>query len=669
MLVNKKRYISIIVMVFSIIGTLLNGCGGGGGSGSSSTDGNTTYSSIGNLGTGDEYKSSSTGTVSYYLNVSDDVIIGAHLKATKILPDKYGFNKETEVCGSFTDIGGGLYSLNNCSVKPTYVTAVGGFIDLDGNGQFDSNEPTQNAPLIVDTGVLTDANFTITPINTLAASNYSIDRVLLATKLGFASRLDAYRVNAGNQAMNRMINGVLSAAVSNGFDIRAFASNLTLRIVAADGTGVNTLKSAIVSLVNDPQNTIDYGDAQIKSFWNDARVQAVMNDTDVMSAMLAKKIPTGKIRISGLVTTYLSGSNIVSGAAVGIYIGTTKIGSGVSDRYGKYSIEVSESDLPNNSTLLLTAQTASLKLTSSVPTKVLLSKRVNGNINTSNIGSLAISHVTTFLTDNNNSVQSGATVKKLLFDSSSYTGKNKSNSTFFIPLTILYENQLFFNIANHATMRPADIDTEYLTQIAKAIPVTSAPVVIDIEGWPLPYTISTENDAILKNTVDMYLLVYNTMKAARPELKFGFFGMIPNIGMIGPGSITQTTNDLVEHFYSQTSAVPNTEDFCAPGLYTRWNDSLSSIYFRNYGILIDLARRSNKPIINYLWPEYMDNLPEVGTYVTDTYWANQITFARDSGDSVAIWGGPIYTGPGVQVGIRAWDDNILWWQILKAAMN
>jgi hypothetical protein len=668
LLVNKTRQFSIIFTILTIIGTLLNGCGGGGG-GSTSSDGGTTYNSVGNLGTGDEYKSSSTGTASYYLNVSDDVIIGARLKATKILPDKYGFNKETEVCESFTDMGAGLYSLNNCSVKPTMVTAIGGFIDIDGNGQFDTNEPTQNAPLIVDTGVLTDTNFTITPINTLAASNYSIDRVTLATKLGFSSRLDAYRANAGNQAMNRMVNGVLSAAVSNGFDLRAFASNLALRIVAADGAGVDTLKSAIVSLVNDPQSTIDYGDAQIKSFWNDARTQAVINGTDVMSAMLAKKIPSGKIRISGFVTTYLTGSNIISGAAVSIYVGTTKIGSGVSDRSGKYSIEVSESAVPNDSTLLLSAQTSTLKLTSSVPTNVLLSKRVNGNINTSNIGSLAVSHVTTFLTDNNNSVQSGATVKKLLFDSSSYTGKNKSNSTFFIPLTILYENQLFFNIANPAAMTPADIDTEYLTQIAKAIPVTSAPVVLDIEVWPLPYTISTENDAILKNTVDMYLLVYNTMKAARPELKFGFFGMIPNIGMIGTGSITQTTNDLVEHFYAQTAAVPNAEDFCAPGLYSRWNESLSSIYYRNYGVLLDLARRSNKPVINYLWPEYMFSMPEAGTYVSDSYWTNQVAFARDKGDSVAIWGGPIYTSSGVQTGIRPWDDTISWWQILKAAMN
>jgi hypothetical protein len=648
-----------------MISGLLLGCGGGG----SSSDG-TSYSGIGSMATGDAYNtSSSSGNVSYYVNVSDDMIIGSRLSATKILPDKYGINRETEVCTSFTEMGGGLYSLNNCSVKPTLITAIGGFIDIDGNGLFDSNEPTQNSPLIVDTGVLTDINFTITPINTLAAANYAINRVTLATKLGFASRVEAYRATAANQPINRMINGILSAANSNGFDVRTFASDLATRIVASNGTGVDTLKSAITSLVNAPESRIAYGDAQIQSFWNDSRVQAVINGTDVMSAMLAKKVPSGKLRISGLVTTYITGNNIVSGAAVGVYLGSSKLGSGVSDRSGKYSIEVSESAIPRDSTLLLTAQTSTLKLTSSVPTNVLLDKRVNGNINTSHIGSLAISHVTTFMTDNNNSVQSGATVKKLFFDSTSYTGKVSSNSTFFIPLKIIYQDQLLPNITDVAAMKPSDIDTEHLTILAKSLPVNSGPIVLDIESWPAPYEINASNDIIIKNTIDMYLLVYNTLKAARPELKFGFFGIIPSIGMIGPGTITQTTTDLIEHHYSMTSLLPNTEDFIAPCLYTQWDESLSSIYFRNYGTLIDLARRSNKPVINYLWPEYMNNMPQVGTYLSDNYWRNQVVFARDRGDSVAIWGGPIYTGPGPSTGIRVWDENISWWQTLKANMN
>jgi hypothetical protein len=542
-----------IILVIGIWVVLL-GCGGGGSSSSSSSDSNgTSYNSIGSMSTGDGYNSSSSGNVSYIVNVSDDLIIGAHLSATKTIPDQYGINRETEVCKSFTELGGGRYSLNDCSTKPTYVTAIGGFIDIDGNGKFDDNEPTQNSPLIVDTNVLTTTDFTITPMSTLAAANYSINRSTLATKLGFASRGDAYLATSANQAINRMVNALLVAAVDNGMEIRQFSSDLAARIVASNGTGVDTLRAAISSFVNAPESKIVYGDAQIQSFWNDPRVQAVMNGTDAMRAMVEKKVPNGKLRISGFVTTYITGSNIVSGARVAAYIGTTQLGKGgVSDRYGTYTIEVDETSVPKNATLLLSATTSTLKLTSSVPTKVMWSKRVNGCINTSHIGSLAISYVTTMINDNNNSLQRGATVKKLMFDTTYYTGKNSTNSTFFIPMIILPADQLMPNVTV-STMKLSDIDTGYLTLLAKSLPVSSIPIVLDIESWPLPFITSAANDVIVNNSVAMYTLVINTMKAARPELKFGFFGTIPSISSYGPGTITQSMIDNSEHLYSLSS--------------------------------------------------------------------------------------------------------------------
>jgi hypothetical protein len=382
------------------------GCGGGGSNNSSIVESNTTLNGVGNLSTGDTYPSSGTGSVSYYVKVSDDVIIGARLSAITRVTDEYKISRDTEVCGSFTELGRGFYSLNNCSVKPSKIVAIGGFIDLNGDGQFDANEPTQNSPLIVDTTVLLDANFTITPLSTLASADGTINRGTLATKLGFVDRAAAYQVNAANQAMNRVVNAVLSAANNSGFDITKFSADLVHRILVADGTGIDNLRAAISSLVNAPESQIAYGDAKTKSFWNDSRVQAVINGTsteltgaDAMGAMLAKKLPNGKLRISGLVTTTVTGSNIVSGAAVSAYVGERKVGNSVADKYGKYSIEIDQSAIPRDSTLSLNAQTSTLNLTSSVPTNVLLDKRVNGNINSTHIGALAISNLTTLVND------------------------------------------------------------------------------------------------------------------------------------------------------------------------------------------------------------------------------------------------------------------------------
>jgi hypothetical protein len=392
---SRQKSLSVLLMA----SVFLFGCGGSSGNNTGTDESNTTLSGVGNLSTGDAYPISESGSTSYYVIVSDDVILGARLMGIKSIPDIYKIARDTAVCESFTEMGRGVYSLNNCSSKPSKVIAIGGFIDLNGDSEFDTNEAVQSSPLIVDTTVLDDVNFTITPMSTLAAADYTINRTTLATKLGFSSRAAAYQATAANQAMNRIVNAVLSAANSSGFDVTVFSADLVHRILVADGTGVDNLRAAISNLVNATESQTAYGEAKIQSFWNDSRVQAVMNGADAMSAMLAKKVPNGKLRISGLVTTTPTGTNIVKGAALSAYVGGNKIANGVSDKYGKYNIEVDQSAILKNSILSLSAQTATLNLTSSVPTNVLLDKRVNGNINSSHIGSLAISNLTT-LVDN-----------------------------------------------------------------------------------------------------------------------------------------------------------------------------------------------------------------------------------------------------------------------------
>lgn len=376
-----------------IISIFLFGCGSSG----SSNNSEILSSGIGSMSTGNAYPNSISGNPSYYVLVSDDLILGARLIGVKNITDAYKISRETSVCEGFTDLGRGVYSLNNCSDKPSRIIAVGGFIDLNGNGKFDSDEPTQFSSLEVDTTVLMDENFTITPINTLAAADYTINRGTLAAKLGFANRVEAYRATEGNQAMNRLVNAVLSAANNSGFNMHVFCADLAARIVDSNSIGIAALQEAIHNLIQAPESQIAYGDAKLQSFWNDSRVQAVINGTDVMSAMLAKKIPNGRLRISGLVTTYPTGSNIVNGAAVSVYVNGSKIGEGASNKYGQYSIEVNELAIPKDAILSLKAETEKLTLTSSVATNTLLRKRVNGQISANQIEVLVLSNYTTMI--------------------------------------------------------------------------------------------------------------------------------------------------------------------------------------------------------------------------------------------------------------------------------
>lgn len=376
-MLSKKTLLSLRVAFMLIALITIVGCGG------SNTE-TAQSAAIGSMSTGDAYPSSTSGNANYYVTVSDDTILGARLS---------GVTQDSNVCESFTEIGGGNYSLNNCSSKPTKIIAIGGFIDVNNNSKFDTNEPTQESPLAVDTTLLSDANFTITPLSTLATYN-TANSTPLATKLGFADKASAYRATTANQSMNRMMNAILCAANSSGMDIGAFSTDLSTRIVSGNTTGADNLKASITALTNASESQTKYGDAKLKSFLNDSRVQAILNGTDAISAMLAKKVPNGRFRISGLVTTYPTGANIVNNALINIYVGDVGgilVGRGVTDKYGKYTIEVNESKISRDTNVTITAQTSTLNLSSTILSNTLLDKRINGQVGPNQVAALMMS--------------------------------------------------------------------------------------------------------------------------------------------------------------------------------------------------------------------------------------------------------------------------------------
>lgn len=410
-MLNQKRQFNLKSIAGLIsVGFLVAGCGGG-------SEGGSTAVGVASVSTGADYGTSSDSTnADYTVIVADDAIVGARLIATGTIPDLSGNLVEATVCESFTEIGKGKYTLNNCKAKPSYITAIGGFMDTNGNGVLDVNESTQSTPLIISTAILEDEVLSVNPLATLAGfySGLSVDT--LANKLGFGEngRALAFKASAENQSLNRKVNAILSAASDNGIEIQAFSRDFAAKVVASSSTGDNALNEAINSFATDPDSDIKYGEAAVESFIHDSRVQAVLNGTDALSAMVAKNVPNGKLQISGLVTTSAVGANIVSGATVDLYLGTTKLGSGVSDTYGKYSINVDEKALLGDSTLSLSAQTSgglaamlssvysssssSTKLTSSVSTNTVLNKRVNGRITSSQVDSLTLSDLTTATT-------------------------------------------------------------------------------------------------------------------------------------------------------------------------------------------------------------------------------------------------------------------------------
>ena len=194
---HKQLLISLIT-----VGFLFTGCGGGG-TGDSATASTGVENNGG--GTGDSATTGGNGTTTsepgtYTLSVVDDNIIGATVSAPE--------------CATFTENGNGSYTLKECISKPSTITAVGGYIDVNANGVQDSDEASQDAPLKLKVSQSGFTNsFMVSPLTTLATQE--TDLSTLAAKLG-VNQADLFKDNANNRNMQRSINALLIAARAAG---------------------------------------------------------------------------------------------------------------------------------------------------------------------------------------------------------------------------------------------------------------------------------------------------------------------------------------------------------------------------------------------------------------------------------------------------------------------
>lgn len=662
MLREKFKYFFYLLL----LGSFLSGCGGSG-SGNGTTNTNTNSSSV---ITGESYGSSvsSGARADYNVTVADDVIVGAKLLATAYV-NFNGLSYRVSVCDSFTEIGGGKYTLNNCSKKPEYIFAFGGFMDADNNGALDSNESTQFTPLILNMASQSLQNntvsYAVTPITTLVSE---IDRATtntLINKLGYNSNNVAstalfFGVNDGNRLLRHAVNALFASCTENGINVQEFSPELVALINASSYSGFAALKDAVTTLISSPSAyEAEYGKTQIQSFLNDSRTQSILTEDDgtILTKLLAKKARLGKLRITGSVNTYLKGNNVINNATVSMYVDTnaTPIATAATDQNGKYSFDMDETTFPRGVTLILIAEKNGMKLTSSLKSDALWNRRINNTVNITVIPDLAINYVTTLVAARVNSKQTGATAPKLVFDATSYTNKNRSNETYFIPIPVLYEGRVL------PWGPDIEINTTFLTIYAKSLPASSVPYVLDLESWNFGNSTESVADTLVK--VTKYITVIDAMKIARPDLKFGYFGLLPQQSLLessfnGDYTYRSFVLERMDSRYETTKELANHVDVLFPEQYTYWPESQSYAYTSRVSTGIGTyAAKYNKPVIPFLWPAYMPTSGyTTGTYISDTYWALEFStvWQNQQASGIAIWSQ-----------VQTWDESRYWWQYIQ----
>jgi hypothetical protein len=238
-------------------------------------------------------------------------------------------------------------------------------------------------------------------------------------------------------------------------------------------------------------------------------------------------------------------------------------------------------------------------------------------------------------------------IKKPIFDTTKYLNKSKSNEAFFPPMTILYENKLLPHGSDF-------IDTEYLRGLALSLPKSSIPYILDIESWKCGKDV---DDLTASTSIDKYILVIDTMKKVRPDLKFGYFGIIPVKAPIVETMLSERSMQEWKYALARMDRLILHVDIICPEGYTYFNNQ--EAWTRYMNLIIKEAKTYGKPIYPFLWPEFMSSTPLKGKFIPSDFWRYQLDFVYKKCDGVIIWGGRDFTvSPTVS---REWNESAAWW--------
>jgi hypothetical protein len=168
----------------------------------------------------------------------------------------------------------------------------------------------------------------------------------------------------------------------------------------------------------------------------------------------------------------------------------------------------------------------------------------------------------------------------------------------------------------------------------------------DIERWPLRSVPIERRQEIL---VRLTRLIEVARRTA-PHMHLGFYGVLPDITYWPLLRHDREYDDWLNlnRYLGQLGEVV---DAIFPSLYTFYGDPAA---WTNYArqTLVE-ARRYQKPVYAFLWPEFHDSNPELrGHNIPAQFWRAELELCATLADGIVLWGG----------WKQHWDERAPWWQ-------
>jgi hypothetical protein len=241
-----------------------------------------------------------------------------------------------------------------------------------------------------------------------------------------------------------------------------------------------------------------------------------------------------------------------------------------------------------------------------------------------------------------------------IFDATLYKDKPNLAAHGIEPIYVIYAQFLYEGNKLDAGLP----SRRKVRQVAGDLVTQARLVVVDIEHWPM-----TGNDEAVAESVTKFETVIDWLRTEHSALKLGFYGLFPIRdywrAIKGQGSKDylkwQSENERFRAILAGVDAV-------FPSLYTFYPDRQNWVRFAIEQIRE--ARRFEKPVYVFLWPQYHESNRLLGEkYLPDDFWKLQLETARKYADGIVIWGGWAGKGP------AQWDERAAWWRVTKDFMS
>ncbi len=199
-------------------------------------------------------------------------------------------------------------------------------------------------------------------------------------------------------------------------------------------------------------------------------------------------------------------------------------------------------------------------------------------------------------------------------------------------------------------------DPAIVARFVESVPDDSAPVVLDIEQFPV-------TGAGARVAAARLATIMATFRRAIPHRSLGYYAVLPQadywraIAPLGSREhrAWRRENDFL-------APVARMVDALYPSLYTFYPDRDGWIAYAR--AQVNEARRlANKPVYAFVWPEYHSS-SKVQGFLDPSYWRLQLEMLRTHADGIVVFGGWDERA----VARRHWDDNAPWWRELRAFM-